>query len=75
MSSKSVMDRVAELGPQVNHFICSKIRDYEPDLSRQTMDQAIEQDIAVSILCLESLLAAQKATAAAMGINYLNALN
>jgi len=74
MSSKSVMDRVAELGTQVNGFLCGKIREYDPELTDLTVDQALEQDIAVSIMTLELLLAAQKKTAADMGIDYIKAL-
>lgn len=74
MSSKSVMDRVAELGPQVNEFLVSRIKEYDPDLTEQTLEQALEQDVAVSIMTLELLLAAQKKTAADMGIDYIKAL-
>jgi len=74
MSSKSVTDRVADLGPQVNKFLCDKLREYEPDLTTQTVEQALEQDVAVSIMTLEVLLASQISTAKKMGINYKNAL-
>lgn len=74
MPSKSVMDRVAELGPQVNKFLVGKIKEYDPDLTDLSLDQALEQDVAVSIMTLELLLAAQKKTAADMGIDYIKAL-
>lgn len=74
MSSKDVMARVAELGPRVNAFLCDKIREYQPDLTNQSVDQAVEQDVAVSIMVLQTLLAAQQSTAESMGIDYKNAL-